>query len=69
MDVYKILVVGAQQSGKSSLITSFFNCEALTDKHTKQIAFTKTLGTSNNANSMMDFVLKIINIRGKKARV
>lgn len=29
MEVYKLLVVGEPQTGKSALITSFFNCEEL----------------------------------------
>jgi GTPase SAR1 family protein len=31
MEVYKILVVGEPQVGKSSLVTAFFNCEQLAD--------------------------------------
>lgn len=44
MDVYKILVVGEHNVGKSALITAFFNCEELSDAKSKQSAFTKNLG-------------------------
>ena len=67
MDVYKILVVGEPQTGKSSIITAFFNCQELTDTASRQTQMTKQIGGANN--SMMDFVLKIINIKGKKVRV
>jgi GTPase SAR1 family protein len=67
MDVYKILVVGEPQVGKSSVITAFFNCEELNDVKSAQTIFTKNLGRNNGA--MMDFVLKIINVKGTKMRV
>lgn len=67
MDVYKILVVGDPQVGKSSIITAFFNCESLNDGKSAQTIFTKNLGKNNGA--MMDFVLKIINVNGTKMRV
>ena len=44
MEVYKILVVGEPHVGKSSLITSFFNCDQLTDTTSHVATFTKNLG-------------------------
>lgn len=68
MEVYKLLVVGEPQAGKSSLITAFFNCEQLADNQSRQTAFTKQLTDPSKAGGM-DFVLKIINVRGRKVRV
>ena len=68
MDVYKILVVGEPNTGKSTLIGAFFNCEQLADGQSRQTAFTKNL-SPQPAGSLMDFVLKIINVKGRKVRV
>lgn len=68
MDVYKILVVGDAQMGKSTLITGIFDCEQLNDLISKPTTFTKQVAGAKGEQTM-DFVLKIINVNGKKARV
>jgi len=67
MDVYKILVVGEPQMGKSTLITGIFDCEQLNDLISKPTTFTKHI--AGKGEQTMDFVLKIINVNGRKARV
>lgn len=71
MEVYKILVVGEPQTGKSQIITSFFNCEQLIDKMSKPTTFTKNMAGSGGGakDSSMDFVFQIVNISGRKVRV
>jgi GTPase SAR1 family protein len=72
MEVYKILVVGEPQTGKSQIITSFFNCEQLVDKMSKPTTFTKNVGGvggGGGKDASMDFVFQIVNVRGRKVRV
>jgi len=68
MEVYKILVVGEPQTGKSTLITGIFNCGELNDLMSLPTTFTKQVAVDKPQQSM-DFVLKIINVNGRKARV
>ena len=44
MDVYKILVVGEPQTGKSTLITAIFDCGQLNDAMSLPTTFTKQVG-------------------------
>lgn len=68
MDVYKILVVGEPQTGKSTLITAIFDCGKLNDAMSLPTTFTKQVA-SDKPQQSMDFVLKIVNVNGRKARV
>ena len=63
MEVCKILVVGEPQTGKSQMITSIFDCEALNDLISKPTTFTKQVA-GQKTDVAMDFVLKIVNVNG-----
>jgi GTPase SAR1 family protein len=64
MDVKKIVVIGDSKVGKSSLIQAYL--ELPSDQH---LPHSRALDSKSAAKSQMDFVTKIVNMKGIRMRV